>query len=76
MDNITRLLSDCLGIENQFAIVDIERVLDEFANGGTDFNNQVIGNLWMSKNLKLVTDDQYFMCYGMSLLTANRNMLV
>ncbi len=62
--------------ENQFAIMDMERVLDEFANGGADSSDQVIGNLWVSKNLKLVTDEQDFMCYGMSLLTANKNLLV
>ena len=76
VDNIRRVLNHCLRIENQFANLDIESILNEYANGGTDFNDQVFGNLCMSKNLKLVTDDQDFMCYGMSVLTANSNMLV
>ncbi len=72
---MTRVLSHCSRIENQFSSLDIESLLDEYAKGGTDFNDQVIGNLCKCKNLKLVTDDGDFKNCGISVLTANHNML-
>lgn len=74
-DNIERILSYCSRLNNQFDELAISKLIYEYAKGGTDFNDQVIGNLCRSRNLKLITDDQDFKGQGLSVLTANLNLL-
>ena len=73
--DIKRVLSHCLRIESRFDALDVDGLIDEYAEGGADFNDQVIRNLCRSRNLKLITDDRDFKGQGISILTANRRLL-
>lgn len=74
-DNVKRVLSHCSRIESRFDTLDAGDLMDEYAQGGADFNDQVIRNLCRSRNLKLITDDRDFNGQGISILTANRRLL-
>lgn len=73
--NVKRVLRHCSRLESQFDTLDADELMEEFARGGTDFNDQVIRNLCWSMNLKLITDDRDFGGQGISILTANRRLL-
>lgn len=73
--NITRILKHCSRLDNKFDSLKIRDLLDEYSKGSVDFNDQVIGRLCRSRNLKLITDDQDFKVDGISILTANNNLL-
>ena len=75
VDDINRVLSRCSRIENRFETLDIGGLMSEYAEGGTDFNDQVIRELCRSRGLKLVTDDGDFDGQGISILTANKGLL-
>jgi predicted nucleic acid-binding protein len=70
-----RVLSHCPRVESYFDTLDADDLMDEYAQGGADFNDQVIRNLCRSRNLKLITDDRDFNGQGISILTATRRLL-
>ena len=70
-----RVLSHCSRLESRFDTLDAGDLMDEYAQGGADFNDQVIRNLCRSRNLTLITDDRDFNGQGISILTANRRLL-
>ena len=74
-DNVKRVLNHCSRIESYFDTLDADELMDEYAQGGADFNDQVIRHLCRSKNLTLITDDRDFKGQGISILTANRRLL-
>ena len=74
-DNVKRVLSHCSRVESGFDALDADDLLDEYAQGGADFNDQVIRNLCRSRSLKLITDDRDFNGQGIAVLTANRRLL-
>lgn len=74
-DNVKRVLSHCSRIESRFETLDGDGLMNEYAEGGTDFNDQVIRELCNSRGLKLVTDDGDFSGQGISIITANRRLL-
>ena len=74
-DDAKLVLSHCSRIESHFDTLDADELMDEYAQGGADFNDQVIRNLCRSRNLKLITDDRDFNGQGISILTANRRLL-
>lgn len=49
--------------------------MDEYEDGGSDFNDQIIRELCRSKGLKLITDDGDFKSQGIAVLTANQRLL-
>lgn len=74
-DNVKRVLSHCSQIESRFETLDGDGLMNEYAKGGTDFNDQVIRELCNSRDLKLVTDDGDFGGQGISIITANKRLL-
>ncbi len=74
--DVKRVLHHCSRIESGFDALDIDDVLDEYAGGGSDFNDQVIAALCKNKKLKLVTDDGDFRGSGIPVVTANKRLLV
>ena len=74
-DNTKRVLNHCSRIESRFETLDIDGLMNEYAEGGVDFNDQVIRKLCNSRGLKLVTDDVDFGGQGISIITANRRLL-
>lgn len=73
--DIRRMLQYCSHLDDKFDTLNINDLLDEYSEGGVDFNDQVIGHLCRSRNLKLITDDQDFSVHGISILTANNRLL-
>lgn len=75
-DDVKRVLKHCSRIESGFATLNTNDLLNDFAAGGSDFNDQVIAELCKRMGLTLVTHDGDFNAPGISVLTANRSLLV
>lgn len=73
--DVKRVLNFCSRIENGFEALDMNDLMDGYAAGDSDFNDQVIAALCKRKGLKLVTDDGDFSVPGISVLTANKRLL-
>jgi hypothetical protein len=65
----------CARFESDFSICPIEGLLDEFAKGTRDFNDQIIGHACKNRKFTLITDDGDFRSEGIKVLTANRKLL-
>ena len=74
--DVNRMLNHSSRVESGFATLNMNDFLHDFAAGGSDFNDQVIAELCKRKGLTLVTHDSDFKAPGISVLTANRNLLV
>jgi predicted nucleic acid-binding protein len=73
--DVRRILRNCTRIESGFSILDINALVDEYAQGDSDFNDQVLVELCKDKGLKLVTDDADFRDRGLTVVTANKQLL-
>lgn len=71
----TRVLRHCSRVDSDFVKLDISRIIGEYGQGDSDFNDQVIRELCINRRLKLVTDDGDFQGDGLSILTANGRLL-
>ena len=68
-------MKHCERIENEFAALDIDALMDEFEKGDSDLNDQILAELCKRRNLKLVTHDSDFKDRGLVVLTANKALL-
>lgn len=73
--DVKRVLNFCSRIENGFEALDMNDLMDGYAAGDSDFNDQVIAALCIRKGLKLVTDDGDFSAHGVPVVTANNRLL-
>lgn len=73
--DVKQLLKHCARVENGFESLAIDALIDEYAAGDSDFNDQVLTALCKRKRLKLVTDDGDFRGQGIPVVTANRKLL-
>jgi predicted nucleic acid-binding protein len=73
--NVKRVLQHCKRIANDFESVAIDTLIEEYAAGDSDFNDQIIAALCSRKGLKLVTDDGDFKGRGVPIITANKKLL-
>ena len=73
-DDAKLVLGHCSRVESRFDTLDTDDLMDEYAQGGADFNDQVIRNLCRSRNLTMITDGRDFKGQGISILTANRRL--
>ncbi len=53
----------------------IDDLLNDYATGSYDFNDQMITDLCKRKGLKLITNDGDFKGQGIPILTANNRLL-
>ena len=74
-DNVNRVLNHCSRIESGFEVLSIGDLLDDYAAGDSDFNDQVITELCKLKGLRLITHDGDFRGQGIPVLTANKHLL-
>lgn len=74
--DVKRVLKHCERIENGFEALDIDGLIDKYAAGDSDFNDQVIAALCKKRGLKLVTDDGDFGIQEIPVVTANKRLLV
>lgn len=74
--DVKRVLKHCSLIESGFAALEIDDVLDEYATGKYDFNDQVITEICKTNGLTLITNDSDFRSQEVPVLTANSRLLV
>ncbi|AKG24232.1 type II toxin-antitoxin system VapC family toxin [Calothrix sp. 336/3] len=61
--------------KNYFEILQMGTILNEYAEGEADFNDQILAELCRVNNLKLVTHDADFSGSNLTILTANPKLL-
>jgi len=71
---VRQVLKHCLRIESGFDGLVINDLLNEYAFGEADFNDQIIAALCREKGLILVTDDGDFRGNEIPLVTANKRL--
>lgn len=74
--DVKRVLQYCSPIESGLESLDFNGLLVDFAKGNSDFNDQVISELCKNRGLTLITNDSDFQGQGISILTANKKLLV
>jgi hypothetical protein len=73
--NAKRIIKQCQRCDSNFARIDVEALLMEFEKGDSDFNDQIFSKICRDKELTLVTDDGDFKGSGLTILTANNQLL-
>ena len=73
---IGRVLQHCSRIESEFKGLAIDDLIYEYAAGESDFNDQVLIALCKRNGLKLVTHDGDFNGQEISIITANKRLLI
>lgn len=71
-----KILATCACVDSGFATLDTKSLVDDFGDGESDFNDLVLADLCKSKALKLVTDDGDFKGKDLTILTANKKLLI
>ncbi|EDN69374.1 PilT-like protein [Beggiatoa sp. PS] len=78
-NNAKRIVKLCQPCDLQFHTLNLINILDEYAQGTVDYNDQLIAELCMANGLCLVTHDADFLQLEKSnhliLLTANQRLL-
>jgi predicted nucleic acid-binding protein len=74
-DSCRRLLEHCTPIGSCFETVNAKTLLDDYATGKFDFNDQMYVEICKANDLKLVTHDRDFKDSGLFILTANQTLL-
>jgi len=70
-----RIVGKAVRCESGFEAADMDALLTDYSRGDSDFNDQMIAEFCKRRNLTLVTHDSDFGRYGLSILTANANLL-
>jgi len=73
--DIKRVLQHCTRVESGFESLAINTLIDEYAAGDFDFNDQILITLCKEKGLKMVTDDADFKGQDIPIITANKRLL-
>ena len=73
--DVKQIMKHCSRIESSFATLGIDNLLNDYATGDFDFNDQVITELCKSNKLTLITNDGDFKTQEIPVLTANSNLL-
>jgi predicted nucleic acid-binding protein len=74
--DIKLVLQHCTRLESGFESLTIDNLMNEYAAGDSDFNDQILTILCKRKGLKMVTDDGDFKGQGIPVVTANNRLLV
>ena len=73
--DVQRLLNHCIRIKSDFATLDMDTLLNDYADGDSDFNDQVITEICKNNGFTLITNDSDFKTQEIPILTANRKLL-
>lgn len=73
--DVKRVLKHCTRVDSGFESLAIDALIDEYAAGDSDFNDQILTTLCKRSGLKLVTDDGDFKGQGIPVITANKRLL-
>ena len=69
--DVKKILSHFFPIESGLTTVEMDDLLDEYAAGNSDFNDQVITEICKSNGLTLITHDSDFTNQTIPVLSAN-----
>jgi predicted nucleic acid-binding protein len=69
-----RILLHCTRVDSGFDALAIDALINEFAQGQSDFNDQVLSALCAKSGFTLVTDDSDFKGRGIPILTGNKRL--
>lgn len=72
---VKRILSRCALIESGFSSLRMNSLLDVYAQGDVDFNDQIFVEICHANDYLFVTNDGDFADADISMLTANRKLL-
>lgn len=71
-----KIITDfCLRIESGFSMLNVDDLMYDYANGDSDFNDQIITEICKGNELTLVTHDGDFRTHEIPILTANTYLL-
>ena len=71
-----KILSNCTRVDSGFATLDVDALVNSYGTGNSDFNDLVLVELCRRKGFMLVTGDGDFKGKGITVLTANRRLLI
>ena len=66
-----KILHKTESTKNRFQSPQMGAILNEYAEGEADFNDQILAEICRKNNIKLVTHDADFSGYNLTILTAN-----
>lgn len=72
---VKKITNRCLRTESTFSTLKIDGLLNDYAKGNSDFNDQVITEICKCNGLTLITDDGDFKTQEIPILTANNKLL-
>ncbi len=73
--DVKRVLKHCTRIKSGFEALDIGDLLNDYATGNFDFNDQVITDICKNNGFTLITNDSDFKTQQIPILTANQSLL-
>lgn len=73
--SVKKIISQCIRTESSFSTLKINDLLDDYAKGKSDFNDQVITKLCKNRGFTLVTHDGDFDPKNLHILTENNHLL-
>ena len=71
---VRKILDQSTPVGLNFDSMDLAKIVQEFKFGKLDFNDQVICEMCIHSNFKLITDDSDFMNCGAPIITANKKL--
>jgi predicted nucleic acid-binding protein len=72
---VNRILSQSVRIDDGFSKIKMIELLNQYSEGKSDFNDQIIIEVCKKEGLTLITHDGDFHGQGIPLITANKNLL-
>ena len=72
---VKQIMKHCSRMESNFATLRIDDLLNDYAIGNFDFNDQVITEICKSNGFTLITNDGDFKTQEIPILTANQSLL-
>ena len=74
-DAVKRIMCHCSRVESGFQELEIDALLNIYAEGNSDFNDQIIVGLCKARELTLISHDGDFKNQRIKVLTANHRIL-
>ena len=74
-DAVKRIMCHCSRVESGFQELEIDALLNIYAEGNSDFNDQIIVELCKDRELTLISHDGDFKNQRIKVLTANNHLL-
>ncbi len=73
--HVKQIMKHCARIESNLATLGMDNLLNDYATGDHDFNDQVITEICKNNGFTLITNDSDFKTQEIPILTANPNLL-